>query len=68
MVVIIDECRDCPHHVAEQGTVVICDCCGAAMARNLFDAPRGPAYVTDCPVVGPAEPGRGGPQCGDGLP
>jgi hypothetical protein len=57
MVVPIDQCRDCPHHVAEHGTIVICDSGGGA-ARNLFEASWGPAYVTDCPS-GPVEAADG---------
>jgi hypothetical protein len=55
MVVIIDECRDCRHHVVEQGSIVICDYSESAAARNLFVASWGPAYVTDCPCREPGE-------------
>ena len=59
MVVIIDECRECRHHIAEHGSIVICDYNDSATARNLFLASRGPAYVTDCPCREPA-----GRECG----
>lgn len=55
MAVIIDECRDCTHHVAEQGSFVICNYNDAATARNLFPASWGPVYVTDCPCREPGE-------------
>ena len=58
MVVIIDRCRDCLHHVAEFGSVVICDF-GGGTARNLFEAAWGPEYVTDCPS-GPVDPALSG--------
>lgn len=50
MVILIDDCRDCRRHVAEQGSVVICRFGDVATARNVHLAGWGAAYVTDCPL------------------
>jgi hypothetical protein len=55
LVIIIDDCRECRHHFMHFGSVVICSCRGCVTARQVFEAPRGPVFVTNCPLLNAAE-------------